>query len=196
MAIALFGAFWLPPLLGRLGLLAGVSLLGLWSLIGLSVILGGAFAGAALGRSWRAGLAFALSFPLGLLGLVLLILAGSSLSGREPFLALVGVSVLVFSLGFALIGGIGTLLHGLGWRRAARAAGGGALSGLPGALLFAPPLFAFASLDGGALPWFLVSATVGSLVSALLCGWTLARLQRSTPPGDAIRASSISSTRS
>ena len=178
MAIALFGLFWLPPLLGRLGLLTGSSGFRLWSLVGLTVVLGGAVAGVALGRSWRAGFAFALAFPLGLLGPSLLILAGPSLSGREPVLALVGVSVLTFALAFALIGGLATALLGLGGRRVGRATISSGLAGGSGGLLLALRLLAFSGSDDAAFAWFLASATAVCLVSALLCGWMLERVYR------------------
>ena len=183
MAIALFGLLWLPPLLGRTGLLAGSSILRLWSLVGLTVALGGGVGGMALGRSWRAGGAFGLSFPLGLLGPFLLISAAPSLSGREPLAALAGVSVSIFALAFGLIGGLGTILLGLDWRRTGRAAAVGALAGVPGGLLLAPCLRAFANPNGGDLPRFLVSATAVCLVSALLCGWTLDRIYRADARG-------------
>lgn len=100
----------------------------------LGLLAGGAFAGGRLGLGRRGVIGFAVAFALTLPMLFIAVISIQGMHGNEGFFKLAGYFGAAGAVAFALMGGVGLAISGLGGREAARSAavfgGAGLLGGL------------------------------------------------------------------
>ena len=170
----MLGLLVLVPVAGAVGGLTGGSVARLAGLMALAGAAGGGLAGSALGRGWRGTAAFALAFPVGLVLPLLAVASVPALSGRERLVELVAGFVPAFAASFGLIGGVGTVLVGAGWRRALRSSLAFSLVGAVGGLaLTAVATLLPGGLTGSFPGLFVIAATLASVAPTALAGWWL-----------------------
>lgn len=161
-------AFTIGGIVGLVGMLIWqtIGVLGFAVFAGpmISYAIGGAISGASLGKGWRPVLGFGAAFVFLGSGIPLLLIAfqGMSASLKEWLV------IIPWFLMYAIGGGIGAAVSGLGWRMALASA---AAFGAGGSIAFAAIMISF-DIFGGAL--ILLAVYVGPVIPHVLGGALLA----------------------
>ena len=136
----------------------------------LGLLAGGAFAGHSLDLGRRGVAGFAISFALALPILMVVVFSTQGMHGNEGFFRLAMYFGTAGVVAFALMGGVGVAISGLGWQEVAHSVAVFGGAGFLGGILFA------SSLDGhpspknrillllGVISFVLVPASVGGTV--------------------------------
>ena len=142
----------------------------------LGFLVGGAIAGRSLGLGKRGVVGFAISFALSIPILLIVVISVQGMHGNEGFFSLAAYFAVAFGLAFALMGGLGVAISGLGWREVARSAAAFGSAGVLGSILLRLSLSAM--MQGA---WRLnhivlwLGAVVSLLIPAGLGGTLLSR---------------------